>query len=145
MRYLPATTAPGMNRGRSPGGDVQLAPDETFVSVALAAAVGSTPGHADPQAVLRILNRRRDYDLMTLQEAIKSLGILRCEEAVAPIKDLFETPPREFHPMFRNHCLDAIASIQGSAACDYFKEVQRREKRDIVLKKLVDLIKKNCG
>ena len=97
------------------------------------------------QVLLRILIRRRDYDLMTLQEAVKTLGQLRFEAAAPKIKDLFENPPRNFHPMFRNHCLDAIANIDGQSACHYFKQVLLTEKRDLVISKLTELIKSSCG
>lgn len=102
-------------------------------------------GHADEQVLLKILHRWRDYDLITLQETVKALGALGSAEAAEPIKGLFANPPRNFHPMFRNHCLDAIDAILGSEACDYFKEVMRREELQIVINKLTELIKKNCG
>ncbi|MEC7584206.1 MAG: hypothetical protein VYE77_07805 [Planctomycetota bacterium] len=105
----------------------------------------ATNHEAAQRVLLRILVRRRDYDLMTLQEAVKALGRLQFGEAVPNIKDLFENPPRNFHPMFRNHCLDAIAGICGDEACQYFKQVLLEEKRDTVITKLTELIKKTCG
>jgi hypothetical protein len=101
-------------------------------------------GHANEQILVRILTRWRDHDLMTLQEAVKALAALHSADAVEPIKELFETPPRGFTPMFRNYCLDALADIMGADACSYLKEALRREQNETVITKLTDLIKKSC-
>jgi len=66
-------------------------------------------------------------------------------KAVKAIKKLFEHPPANYNPMFRHHCLDALANIQGAAACDYFRKILRDEQRQIVITKLNDLIKRYCG
>lgn len=101
-------------------------------------------GHANAQILVRILSRWRDHDLMTLQETVKALGALRSADGVEPIKQLFETPPRGFTPMFRNYCLDALVEIMGADACSYLKDALRREQHETVITKLTELIKKSC-
>ncbi len=102
----------------------------------------------DPQAaatLLMLLGRRNEHDLLTLQAAVKALGTLAAPEAVAAIRDLLEHPPPGHHPMFSNHCLDALARIQGPAANDYFEDMLRRDQPDIVKAKLADLLKRSGG
>jgi len=97
------------------------------------------------QILLIVIGRTREHDMLTIQAAVKALGQIGTERSVATLKKVFEHPPANFSPMFRNHCLDAIANIQGAAACDYFRKLLRQEQRQIVTGKLNDLIKRHCG
>jgi hypothetical protein len=97
------------------------------------------------QTLLGLIERSAEHDLLTLQECVKSLGELRSRDAVKAIENLFEAPPRGYTPMFRNHCLDALASILGREACPYFQSALQRETLDTVRTKLADLINRDCG
>lgn len=103
-------------------------------------------GHPDTESVLIMLLGRPEHDLATIQECVKALGRLRSERAVPHIERLFREPPGRFaNPLFRNHCLQALADISGAKACDFFRRAQRREKDELVRKKLTELIKSLCG
>ena len=68
------------------------------------------------------LTRRRQ----PVQSCVKHLGQLRAKRASKPIRKLFDAPPdMTIHPIFQNHCLDAIAAIDGAAACGHFREQLR--------------------
>lgn len=96
------------------------------------------------QVLLMVVGRKLQHDFLTLQECVKELGEMRSTNAVGAIEDLFENPPRNSSPMFRNHCLDALAVIQGSAACEYFQAALLREQLEFVRTKLTELIKAYC-
>lgn len=97
------------------------------------------------QTLLMVMGRRHQHDFLTLQECVKALGSIGSERGVDAIIGLFENPPRNSSPMFRNHCLDALAAIRGSACCDYLQKALLREQVEIVRMKLTELIKTNCG
>lgn len=102
----------------------------------------------DPEAsevLLMILGRANEHDPLTVQEAVKALGKLHSSDAAQPIQNLFEVPPRNMHPMFRTHCLDALAAIEGTGALDYFRTALHDEQSEMVRRKLEDLISKLGG
>ncbi|MEM7202005.1 MAG: hypothetical protein AAF628_17185 [Planctomycetota bacterium] len=111
-----------------------------FVDVYVATGDADTEG-----TLMMMLGRRNEHDLLTLQACVKALGKLGSHSAVKAIKDLFERPPPQHHPMFRNHCLDALAAIEGAAAQPYLQEALQREQGNTIRGKLTDLLKKTQG
>ncbi len=88
---------------------------------------------------------RQGQDRMTVQACVRYLGELKAPRAVRVIKKLFDTPPELIiNPIFQNHCLDAIAQIEGGGACDYFRELLRAKPDERVQAKLQQLIKTHC-
>lgn len=102
-------------------------------------------GASDTEERLLVVATRPDQDLITVQTAVKHLGKLRAKNAGRAIRKLFEAPPEmAVNPIFQNHCLDAIAEIEGPSACEYFKDQLRRGPDERVSAKLQDLIKTHC-
>lgn len=102
-------------------------------------------GAADVEEQLLVVATRPDQDLTTVQSCVKHLGQLRAKRASKTIRKLFDAPPEmTINPIFQNHCLDAIAAIDGAEACDYFREQLRRGPDERVLNKLQDLLKAHC-
>ena len=102
-------------------------------------------GAADVEEQLLVVATRPDQDLTTVQTCVKHLGQLRAKRASKAIRKLFDAPPEmTINPIFQNHCLDAIAAIDGAEACDYFREQLRRGPDERVLAKLQDLLKTHC-
>ena len=88
---------------------------------------------------------RQGQDRMTVQACVRHLGELKAPRAVKVLKKLFDTPPELIiNPIFQNHCLDAIAQIEGRGACDYFRELLRAKPDERVQAKLQQLIKTHC-
>ena len=93
-------------------------------------------------ATLQMLLVRAEHDRTTIQECVKALGTRRCKDAAPRIQELFhQPPPPTDDPIFRNHCLDALATILGDAARPFFDEALRKEGNKIVQAKLQDLLK----
>ncbi len=90
--------------------------------------------------LLMLLGRYREHDLLTTQQAVKSLAALGSRQASDTIKQLFERPPDSFNPLFRNHCLDALAAILADDAHPYFREALAKERNELVRAKLNDLL-----
>jgi hypothetical protein len=89
---------------------------------------------------------RPDQDLVTVQKCVKHLGDLESQRAVPLIVRLFERPPEmQANPIFQNHCLDALAKIQGANVCQFLKDTLRRQDSELVQNKLKDLIKQHCS
>ncbi len=102
--------------------------------------------HGDVPTVLQMILGRTEHDRMTYQECIRWLGELGVRDALPRIKELYATPPRgEFNPLFLNACLQAIADIDGTGACAFFREELRRVDIPVVSTKLQDLLKQHCG
>ena len=93
---------------------------------------------------LQMLLGRQEQDRMTMLECIKALGAHKVKAALPRIQELFASPPTGVRDdaLFRNHCLDAIAAIEGSAAHRFFDAALREEKNEIVQAKLQDLLKR---
>ncbi len=103
-------------------------------------------GHEDVVPVLTMLIGRPEHDRMTYQKCIEHLGHLGARQAVDKIKQLYvDIPRREFNPLFQNICLQAIAEIQGSEACEWFQETLKTTDNELVATRLRELIKQNCG
>ena len=106
----------------------------------------ASTGHAETELVLRQLLGRSEHDLLTYLECVRELGRLKSTAAAPRIRELFETPPgRTFNPMFQNTCAQAIADIEGAAACEWFKERLQSESTPLVAARLQDLIKQLCS
>ena len=102
-------------------------------------------GHPDVDGVLRQIIGRAEHDRMTYQECVKELGRMRTRLAADRIRELFEKPPfRERSPIFQNHCLQAIADIEGQEACSYFEEQLMKVDDKNVVTKLQSLVKQLC-
>jgi hypothetical protein len=102
-------------------------------------------GAVDVEDKLIMAASRPDQDRMTVQTCVVHLGNLQSARAVKTIKRLYEAPPEmAINPIFQNHCLDAIAKIEGAAACDYFRDLLRKGPDERVASKLKDLIKTHC-
>lgn len=100
----------------------------------------------DLVATLLMVIGRQEHDLPTIQECVKVLGQVRAREASEAIRKLFQSPPAvQDNPLFRNHCLDAIAAIDGSSATEWFEAMLRAEKHELVRNKLVDLLKRTAN
>ena len=122
--------------------DAVIAPYEGWAFYVAKYAASDDP---ELEATLQMLLGRRNYhNFLTLQEAVKWLGELGSRDAVNQIKDLYERPPMGYTPMFRNHCLDALAQILGSEACEYFKQAMREPNHEMIRSRLAELIKANC-
>lgn len=101
--------------------------------------------HADRENVLLMILGRHEHDLITVQECVRLLGEMRSRQAVGAVQRLFERPPGlQQNTLFRNHCLDALAAIQGADSCVFLQERLRQEQDRLVQAKLIDLIKKHC-
>jgi hypothetical protein len=101
----------------------------------------------DPETVptLLMLIGRAEHDRMTIQECVKHLGALKARDAVPRIQELFDNPPEiPDNPMFKNICLDALVAIQGREACNWLRQAQVRETRELVANKLRDLLQQHC-
>ena len=102
----------------------------------------------DPQIenVLLSLFGRSEHDLVTVQAAVKQLGAMRSQRAVDDIKKCFDRPPGiSDNPIFRNHCIEALAAIQGAEALPWLQEKLRTEQRDLVAQKLRQTIEELGG
>lgn len=103
-------------------------------------------GHPDTENILRMILGRPEHDRMTYQECIQQLGHLGSRAAVPRIKELYAAPPRnEFNPIFLSICVQAIADIEGSRACDWFREQLRTTSIPMVVTRLQDVLKQHCG
>ena len=78
---------------------------------------------------------RTEHDLPTIQKCVEYLGKRRCERAVETIEKLYRKPPHnQENPLFLNHCLTALHSIQGERARPFLEEAMRTTTSDIVAK-----------
>lgn len=99
----------------------------------------------DPELepTLLMLLGRSEHDLVTMQECVKELGKRKSKPALARIQELFAAPPGfQDNPLFRNHCLEAIAAIEGARARVWLEARLAEEKSDLVITKLQDLLKR---
>ncbi len=98
--------------------------------------------HEEVERVFLQLLKRDDHDKMTYQEVVEQLGKLGAHDAVARIERLFSKPPFGYaDPIFQNHCLQALADIQGEGAVPFFEKQLQQPQQEIVVTKLQDLIK----
>ncbi|MEZ5963404.1 MAG: hypothetical protein R3F56_06110 [Planctomycetota bacterium] len=105
--------------------------------------VAAQPEGLDDKLIM--IATRPDQDRMTVQACVRHLGELKSKRAVKAIKRLYEKPPEmTLNPIFQNHCLDAIAQIEGADACDYFRDQLRKQPDESVATKLQSLIKTHC-
>jgi len=110
-----------------------------FIDLLVAAA-----GNAAEDTLLTAASRP-DQDRMTVQACVKQLGDMKSERASKVLRRLYANPPEMIiNPIFQNHCLDAIAKIEGAGACDWFREQMTRKLDERVLAKLQDLVKTHC-
>ena len=102
-------------------------------------------GDPEVEATLLMILGRPEHDTLTVQSTVKALGALRAKAAVDRIQQLFEKPVGAVdNPLFRNHCLEALAQIQGKEACAFFDAALTKEQNALVANKLKDLIKRHC-
>ncbi|MFO1052714.1 MAG: hypothetical protein U1F36_10915 [Planctomycetota bacterium] len=102
--------------------------------------------HPDVEVVLRQILGRKEHDMLTYQECIVELGRLKSKDAVPAIKELYANPPgNQFNPMFLNHCVQAIADIDGADACEWMREQLKTQDVPLVQARLQDLVKQLCG
>jgi hypothetical protein len=98
---------------------------------------------SDPAAedTLMMVIGRPEHDLVTVQECVKALGALKSQKAVKTIERLYRSPPGiHDNPLFQNHCLDALAAIQGREACPFLLEELKKAPSEMVVNRLKLLI-----
>ena len=101
--------------------------------------------HPDVAAVLQMILGRPEHDLITLQTCVRELGKLGARDALPRIRELYSKPPRGMtSPLFATTCLQAIADLEGAAACDWFREQLSVVDVPVISTKLQDLVKQHC-
>ncbi len=141
----------GIDERRIPREYVERYPDAVY------AHAGHRPGFfnfvsryvasGDPasEETLIMLLGRHEQDLMTVQECVKELGRLRSRAAVEKIQKLYAAPPAiQQNTIFQRHCLEAVGQILEREACDWFAQVQRSERDEVLAAKLVELRQRYC-
>ena len=101
----------------------------------------------DPQAEVTLTQviAKMEHDRMTKQECVKALGSMGAKGAVPFIKKLYDDPPEiQGNPLFLNHCIEAIALIEGSRACEWLQEQYRNATHPLVLEKIKAKMKELC-
>jgi hypothetical protein len=142
-QILLTESARGVNldRAQAYGGAI---PDQAALSSnAFFNFVGRYAQTKDEQCdeTLLMVMSRAEHDLMTIQECIDALGRRRCAPAVEPIQRVFaNVPGNQYNPLFRNHCLEALAAIQGDAARPFFEQALTGEQDPTVKKRLEHLL-----
>ncbi|MCA8974247.1 MAG: hypothetical protein KDC98_05970 [Planctomycetes bacterium] len=99
----------------------------------------------DPEmdTTLLMVIGRSEHDQQTVQECVKILGQRRCQRAVPAIEKLYLNPPGFQHnPLFQNHCITALAAIQGEGARPFFEKILPDATTDTVANYLKRLLEK---
>ncbi len=103
--------------------------------------------HFDLEKTLEIVLRNPEHDRVTKQEAVKALGLrgAAAMDAAPVIRELFLRPPDPVNRVFfQRHCLQSLASIEGSALCEFIQE-QREKQHDEVVRSKLDELAKELG
>jgi hypothetical protein len=92
------------------------------------------------QTLLQVIGRT-GHDVRTLQECVKALGEAGSVRAVPVIENLYSDPPlQQQDPLFMNHCLQALADIQGAGAKPFLEKALPNAPTDIVARKIQSLL-----
>jgi hypothetical protein len=98
------------------------------------------------EETLTMLLSRVEHDAVTIQECVKELGKRKSKRAVEQIKRLYDNPPlKQENPIFLNHCLRAIHSIEGDAATAWLEDRLRSAPTDTVANLINSLLNKKQG
>ncbi len=104
-----------------------------------------TTGHPKTETTLLMILGRAEHDSNTKQECVKALGELKSTKAVSKIRDLYNTQPnRKPNPIFRRHCIEALAKIQGSEACEFLQEASLKESDQGLNRRIQELLRALC-
>ncbi len=100
---------------------------------------------ADPEmeSTLLMVLGRVEHDVVTIQECVKALGEKKSAAAVPVIEKLYTSPPlQQENPVFLNHCLTALADIQGRSARPFLEQALTKASSDVVQKHIQFLLNK---
>ena len=132
-RTLPVGDAPPIERSENPG-------FFNFVSRFMRTS------YPQKKNVLNEMLNNPIHDLTTLIEVVDGLGEEKSMEAVDKLKEFFETrerPPYS-NPMFRIHCVQAVANILGPESCNWLKQMLTQEGNEPVRRKIEYLVRETC-
>lgn len=101
-------------------------------------------GHPKVEETMLILLGRREHNRLTIQKAVDYLGRVKSDQAIEPVKKLFQNPPWRTgdNEIFRTTCLTALDQIMGEEVVPFLTEASRTETNAFVRNRIDALRKK---
>jgi len=100
---------------------------------------------AKDDVLLNVLGRGPAIDVPTLITVTQGLRMLHSKAALEPLKQAFHGSAMAYRdPMFRRHCINAIAEIGGSKACSWLREQYAKETDPNLERVFQQVLAANC-
>lgn len=91
--------------------------------------------------VLQQVIARVEHDAITVQDCVKVLGMRKVAAAAPQIEKLYLNPPNQVeNPIFLNHCLEALADIQGKACKPFLETALAKSTNEAITRRIQDLL-----